>query len=87
MAAAGEQHGVAVVCALGRMGVELRRAVAAHDALRVTAALEPAGHAGAGSSIEDDVVVSDVPAAAFAGCDVESVGPGGRPLAGEGAPS
>jgi len=63
-------HPVAVVGALGRMGSEVRRAVAAHEALHLGSALEAAGHPGAGSEIEDGVVVGDDPAAAFAGCEV-----------------
>ena len=61
---------VGVVGALGRMGEEVRAAVAAHPELEVVGALEAGGHPGVGSTIEDGVVVVDDPQAAFAGCDV-----------------
>jgi 4-hydroxy-tetrahydrodipicolinate reductase len=64
------ERGVAVVGALGRMGVEVRTAVGEHPELRVAAALEARGHPGLGRRIENDVAVSDDPKAALAGCDV-----------------
>jgi len=61
---------VAVVGALGRMGVEVRAAVTAHPELVVAGALEAADHAGVGSSIEPGVEVVGDAKAALAGCDV-----------------
>lgn len=63
-------HRVAVVGALGRMGGEVRAAVAAHPELVVAGALEAPDHAGVGSSIDSGVSVSADAKTAFADCDV-----------------
>ena len=64
------EHPVAIIGALGRMGVEVRAAVTAHPELAVAGALEAPGHAGLGSAIERGVEVVTDPKAAFAGCEV-----------------
>lgn len=61
---------VGVVGALGRMGVQVRAAVAARDDLVVGAALEAPGHPGIGSEIEGGVVVTEDVHAALGDCDV-----------------
>ena len=63
-------HAVLVVGACGRMGVQVRRAVAQPPELRVAAALERAGHPELGSEVEPGVVVTDDVKAALAGCSV-----------------
>ena len=64
------QHGVLVVGACGRMGVEVREAVTRHPELRVAAALERPGHPELGSEVEPGVTVTDDVKSALAGCDV-----------------
>ena len=61
---------VGVAGALGRMGEEVRAAVAVHPELEVVGALEAAGHPGVGSAIEGGVEVVADPEAAFADSDV-----------------
>ena len=58
------------VGALGKMGVQVRAAVADHPGLELGGALEAPGHPGLGSTIEGDVVVTDDVRAALGGCDV-----------------
>lgn len=65
-----DRHRVAVVGALGRMGVMVRQAVGARDDLVVAGALEREGHPELGTLIEGDIEVTADPTAAFAGCDV-----------------
>jgi 4-hydroxy-tetrahydrodipicolinate reductase len=50
---------VLVVGACGRMGVQVRKAVAQHPSLRVTAALERSGHPELGREIEPGVHLTD----------------------------
>ena len=50
---------VLVIGALGRMGERVRAAVADEPALRLTAALEAAGHPGLGTTLEAGVRVED----------------------------
>lgn len=61
---------VLVVGALGKMGEQVRAAVAAHPDLVVGGALEAPGHVGVGRSIEEGVVVTDDVNSALDGCDV-----------------
>jgi len=61
---------VGVVGSLGRMGLEVRAAVASHPDLEVVGALEAPGHPGVGDLIEGDVPVVSDPEEAFARCDV-----------------
>lgn len=63
-------HRVGVVGALGRMGAEVRAAVATHPELEVAGALEAADHPGVGSALEDGITVVGDPQTAFANCDV-----------------
>jgi 4-hydroxy-tetrahydrodipicolinate reductase len=62
------EHPVTVVGASGRMGLEVRSAVAAHPELYVAGGLEAAGQGGA--EIDNGVVVTDDAKAAFALCRV-----------------
>jgi len=64
------EHGVLVVGACGRMGVQVREAVARHPALRVAAALERSGHPELGREIEPGVTLTDDLKSALADCDV-----------------
>ena len=61
---------VAVTGALGRMGCCVRDALAEEPALVLTAALEAPGHPRLGEVIANNVVLSDDPVRALAGCDV-----------------
>lgn len=69
-AEAGDVKRVGVVGALGRMGEQVRAAVAAHPRLVLGSALEAPGHPRLGEVLEDDVVVTDDVASALADCDV-----------------
>jgi len=66
---AAEQR-VMVVGACGRMGVQVREAVAQHPELRVSAALERSGHPELGREIEPGVSLTDDLKSALASCDV-----------------
>lgn len=68
--AAGEAIGVMVVGAQGRMGHEVRAALAAEPRLRFAGALERPGHPEIGQSIASGVVLQDDPKRALAGCGV-----------------
>lgn len=62
--------GVMIVGALGRMGQEVRGALAAEPRLRFAGALERPGHPDAGREIAPGVVLADDPKRALAGCGV-----------------
>lgn len=68
--AAGEAIGVMVVGAQGRMGHEVRAALAAEPRLRFAGALERPGHPEIGRAIAEGVVLQDDPKRALAGCGV-----------------
>ena len=62
--------GVMVVGAQGRMGLEVRAALAAEPRLRFAGALERPGHSEVGQTIAPGVVLEDDPKRALAGCGV-----------------
>ncbi len=66
----GAATGVMVVGAQGRMGHEVRAALAAEPRLRFAGALERPGHPEIGQTIADGVVLQDDPKRALAGCGV-----------------
>jgi len=61
---------VAVIGALGRMGVMVRQAIDSRDDLVLAGALEREGHPELGTELEGGVTVVSDPATALAGCDV-----------------
>ncbi len=61
---------VLVVGALGRMGEQVRTALAEQPGLRLAAALEAPGHPRLGETLGEGVVLGEDAKAALAGCDV-----------------
>lgn len=68
--AAANATGVMVVGAQGRMGLEVRAALAAEPRLRFAGALERPGHPDVGKTLAPGVVLADEPKRALAGCGV-----------------
>ena len=62
--------GVMVVGAEGRMGLEVREALASEPSLRFAGALERPGHERLGDTLADGVVLTDDPKRALDGCGV-----------------
>ena len=70
MAGTESKTGVMVVGAQGRMGLEVRAALADEPSLAFAGALERAGHPEVGQTLEAGIVLHDDPKAALEGCRV-----------------
>jgi 4-hydroxy-tetrahydrodipicolinate reductase len=69
-AAASAATGVMIVGAQGRMGLEVRAALASEPRLRFAGALERAGHPELGQAVAPGVALEDDPKRALSGCGV-----------------